>query len=146
MSAKKAAEKSPDFQALRTGFFEKLVRDSSRNGKFSPTQFVNNFKNLQLKNKDLLKELFDDDEIKLISEFVTEVQKTFKPKDLVNPSNTASALMRALNGVARQLVGILGFKAASIQGLLAARTGFDRAKDIVSAKKSRKNYWSRNCS
>ena len=138
MSAKKAAEKSPDFQALRTGFFEKLVRDSSRNGKFSPTQFVNNFKNLQLKNKDLLKELFDDDEIKLISEFVTEVQKTFKPKDLVNPSNTASALMRALNGVARQLVGILGFKTASIQGLLAARTGFDRAKDIVSAKQAEK--------
>ena len=75
MSAKKAAEKSPDFQALRTGFFEKLVRDSSRNGKFVPKQFVNNFKNLEIKNKDLLKELFDDDEIKLISEFVKKLKR-----------------------------------------------------------------------
>jgi hypothetical protein len=31
-------------------------------------------------------------------------------------------------------VGIIGFKSASIQGLILARTGFDRARDIVSQK------------
>ena len=49
-------------------------------------KIVSDFENI-LDSKNIL---FDDDEIKLISEFVTEVEKTFKPRDLVNPSNTAS--------------------------------------------------------
>ena len=46
--------------------------------------------------------------------------------------------MRAINGVSRQLVGILGFKMASIQGLLAARTGFDRLRQLTSTKAAQK--------
>jgi len=136
--AKDAARQSPDFQALRTGFFERLIRDSSRNGKFNPNQFANNFNTIKQRNKDLLDELFDDDEIKLMSEFVTEVEKTFKPRDLVNSSNTASAISRTIQQVGRALVGIFGFKFANIQGLLAARGAFDRARDIVSQKQAQK--------
>jgi len=137
-TAKVAAKESSDFQALRTGFFERLIRDSSRNGKFNPKQFANNFNTLKQKNKDLLKELFDDDEVKLMSEFVTEVEKTFKPTDLVNASNTASAISRTIQQVGRALVGIFGFKFANIQGLLAARGAFDRSRDIISQKAAEK--------
>ena len=137
-SAKQAAKESSDFQALRTGFFERLIRDSSRNGKFNPQQFANIFNTLKQRNKSLMKELFDDDEIKLMSEFVTEVEKTFKPKDLVNASNTASAISRTIQQVGRALVGIFGFKFANIQGLLAARGAFDRSRDIISQKQAQK--------
>ena len=136
-SAKQAAKESSDFQALRTGFFERLIRDSSRNAKFNPQQFANIFNTLKQRNKSLLKELFDEDEIKLMSEFVTEVEKTFKPRDLVNASNTASAISRTIQQVGRALVGIFGFKFANIQGLLAARGAFDRSRDIVSQKQAK---------
>ena len=86
----------------------------------------------------MLKELFDDDEVKLMSEFVTEVEKTFKPTDLVNASNTASAISRTIQQVGRALVGIFGFKFANIQGLLAARGAFDRSRDIISQKAAEK--------
>ena len=134
----KIAAVNKDFQALRTGFFFKLVKDSTKNNRFSPETFVKQWESVMARDKALVKELFDDDEIKLIGEFVTQVRKTFKPKDLVNTSNTASALMRAINGVSRQLVGILGFKLASIQGLLAARTGFDRIRQLTGTKAAQK--------
>tara|TARA_R110000824_G_scaffold401670_1_gene613502 strand:+ start:1091 stop:3454 length:2364 start_codon:yes stop_codon:yes gene_type:complete len=134
----KIAAVNKDFQSLRTGVFFKLVKDSIKNNKFSPEAFVKQWEGFLARDKALIKELFDDDEIKLVGEFVTQVRKTFKPKDLVNTSNTASALMRAINGVSRQLVGILGFKMASIQGLLAARTGFDRLRQLTSTKAAQK--------
>tara|TARA_R110002012_G_scaffold137707_1_gene292672 strand:- start:731 stop:3133 length:2403 start_codon:yes stop_codon:yes gene_type:complete len=134
----KAAAKNKDFQSLRTATWEKLVRDSSKNGKFNPQTFYNQWKTLQQKNKDLLDELFDGDEIKLIDEFVNEVEKTFKPKDLINASNTASAMSRIIQQVGRGLIGIFGFKFANIQGLLVARGGFDRARDIISQKSAAK--------
>ena len=134
----KIAAVNKDFQSLRTGFFFKLVKDSIKNNKFSPEGFVKQWESVMARDKALVKELFDDDEIKLVGEFVTQVRKTFKPKDLVNTSNTASALMRAINGVSRQLVGILGFKMASIQGLLAARTGFDRLRQLTGTKAAQK--------
>lgn len=133
----KAASKNKDFQALRTGFWEKLVRDSSKNAKFNAQTFYNNWKTISQKNKDLLKELFDPDEIKLINEFSDEIYKTF-PKGFVNASNTASALSRIIQQVGRGLFGIFGFKAANIQGLLLARGGFDRARDIISEKQAAK--------
>jgi len=136
-SLSKAAKKNKDFQSLRTGFWEKLVRDSSRNAKFNAQTFYNNWKTVSQKNKDLLKELFDGDEIKLIDEFANEVYKTF-PKGSVNASNTASALSRIIQQVGRGLFGIFGFKFANIQGLLVARGGFDRARDIVSQKSAAK--------
>jgi len=89
--------------------------------------------NLKQKNKDLLDELFEPKEIKLIDEFADEVQKTFKGS-LVNASNTASALSRIIQQVGRGLGGIIGFKLANIQGLLVFRGAFDRARDIVSQK------------
>ena len=134
----KIAAVNKDFQSLRTGFFFKLVKDSIKNNKFSPEGFVKQWESVMARDKALVKELFDDDEIKLVGEFVTQVRKTFKPKDLVNTSNTASALMRAINGVSRQLIGILGFKMASIQGLLAARTGFDRLRQLTGTKAAQK--------
>jgi len=129
----KQASKNKDFQSLRTASWEKLVRDSSKNGKFSSQSFYNNWKTLKQKNKDLLEELFEPKEIKLIDEFADEVQKTFKGS-LVNASNTASAMSRIIQQVGRGLGGILGFKLANIQGLLVFRGAFDRARDIVSQK------------
>tara|TARA_R110002051_G_scaffold257933_1_gene316994 strand:+ start:854 stop:3241 length:2388 start_codon:yes stop_codon:yes gene_type:complete len=129
----KQASKNKDFQSLRTASWEKLVRDSSKNGKFSSQSFYNNWKTLKQKNKDLLEELFEPKEIKLIDEFADEVQKTFKGS-LVNASNTASALSRIIQQVGRGLGGIIGFKLANIQGLLVFRGAFDRARDIVSQK------------
>ncbi len=67
-----------------------------------------------------------------------EVEKTFKPTDLVNASNTASAISRTIQQVGRALVGIFGFKFANIQGLLAARGAFDRSRDIISQKAAEK--------
>jgi hypothetical protein len=127
------ASKNKDFQSLRTGAWEKLVRDSSKNGKFSSQSFYNNWKNLKQKNKDLLEELFEPKEINLIDEFANEVQKTFKGS-LVNASNTASAMSRIIQQVGRGLGGIIGFKLANIQGLLVFRGAFDRARDIISQK------------
>ena len=129
----KQASKNKDFQSLRTASWEKLVRDSSKNGKFSSQSFYNNWKTLKQKNKDLLDELFESNEIKLIDEFANEVKKTFKG-NLVNASNTASALSRIIQQVGRGLGGIIGFKMANIQGLLVFRGAFDRARDIVSQK------------
>ena len=132
------AARSSDFQSLRTAAFEKLIRDSSRNGTFNPQRFVNQWSTARQKYNDVLKELYDPDELRLIDDFVREVRKTFKPKDLVNASNTASALSRTIQNVGRALVGIFGFKFANIQGLLAARTAFDRARDVVGEKAAKK--------
>ena len=85
-----------DFQSLSTGAFERLIRDSSKNGKFNPQVFYNNWRTLSQKNKDLLDELYDLDEQKLINEFVDEVSRTFKPTDLLNSSSTASAFSRLM--------------------------------------------------
>ena len=132
------AARSSDFQSLRTAAFEKLIRDSSRNGTFNPQRFVNQWSTARQKYNDVLKELYDPDELRLIDDFVREVRKTFKPKDLVNASNTASAMSRTIQNVGRALVGIFGFKFANIQGLLAARTAFDRARDVVGEKAAKK--------
>ena len=128
------AKTNGDFQALRSGFFEKLIRDSVKNGRFNPEQFVKTWEYLKNNNPALLRELFDGDEIKLTNKFVTEVRKTFKPKDMVNTSNTASALMRAMSGVSRQLAGIFGFNLFNIQGLLLARSLHDRLRDLAGTK------------
>ena len=90
--------------------------------------------NAQKQSMPVLKELYDNEELKLINQFVEEVEKTFLPKDYLNASNTASALQRILGGIGRGLAGILGFKAASINGLITARIGYDRARDVVSQK------------
>ena len=134
----KAANSNRDFQSLRTGAFERLIRDSSKNGKFNPQVFTNNWKTLIQKNKNLLDELYDPDEQKLINEFVDEVTKTFKPSDLLNSSATASAFSRLIQAIGRGLGGIIGFKAANIQGLLVFRNIFDRTTDIVSKKSATK--------
>jgi len=119
----KQAEKNKDFQSLRTGAWEKLVRDSSKNDRFNSKSFYNNWKTLKQKNRDLLDELFEPKEIDLIDEFADEVYKTFTPKD-ANSSNTASALSRIIQQVGRGLGGIIGFKLANIQGLLVFRGCF----------------------
>lgn len=132
------AIQNPDFQSLRTAAFERLIRDSVVNGAFSPQRFVNIFNTANTRYKDLLNELFTSKEIGLIDEFVKTVKKTFVPRDLANFSNTASALSRAVDSVGRSLVGILGFKAANIQGLLAARNFYDKARDFVTRKTTKK--------
>jgi len=132
------AIQNPDFQSLRTAAFERLIRDSVVNGTFSPQRFVSIFNNASTKYKDLLNELFTQKEISLIEDFVKTVKKTFVPRDLANFSNTASALSRAANSVGRSVIGIVGFKLANIQGLLAARNFYDKALDFVTRKTSKK--------
>ena len=130
----KFAEKSADYQALRTGAFQKIIRDSVKQGRFNPETMSRLWDNAQKQSMPVLKELFDEKELKLIDEFIREVRKTFVPKDFANASNTASALQRILGGIGRGLAGIIGFKAASINGLITARIGYDRARDVASQK------------
>jgi hypothetical protein len=132
------AARSSDFQSLRTAAFEKMIRDSSRNGVFNPQTFVNQYKTGRQKYNDVLKELYDPDELRLIDDFVKEVRKTFKPRDLVNASNTASGLQRVLSGIGRGLTGIIGFNIASINGLITSRVGYDRIKDLAGEKAAKK--------
>ena len=132
------AARSSDFQSLRTAAFEKMIRDSSRNGVFNPQTFVNQYKTGRQKYNDVLKELYDPDELRLIDDFVKEVRKTFKPKDLVNASNTVSGLQRVLSGIGRGLTGIIGFNIASINGLITSRVGYDRIKDLAGEKAAKK--------
>lgn len=132
-----AAKNSADFQALRTAAFQKIIRDSVKQGRFSPETMSRLWDNAT-KDKKLLLELFEENEIKLIDQFVKEVRKTFKPRDLVNFSNTASAIERTIQQVGRGLAGVFGFKAANIQGLLLARGFFDRARDLSDQKLAKK--------
>ena len=132
------AQTNKDFQALRTAAFNKIIRDSIKNGRFQPKSFHDQYKNIMNKNSDIMKELFDESELKLIDEFTNEVGKTFLGKDLVNASNTASGLSRMIQQFGRGLIGIVGFKLANIQGLLAARGLFDRTRDVFHQKTAQK--------
>ena len=138
LSPKAAALKSPDFAKLRSGMIEKMFNDSIRNGKFNPAAMVRNFDYIFEKNPDFAKQLFDPSEITLLKNFVSEVRKTLKPADLVNPSNTAAGISRIFQRGARQLVGIVGFKLANIQGLLLGRSAFDNAKDVFEQRAAQK--------
>jgi len=133
-----AAMKSPDFRKLRQGMVEKMINDSIRNGKFSPSAMVRNFDFMFDKNPDFAGKLFGRAEIKLLKEFVTEVRKTLKPGDLVNTSNTAAGLTRAFSRLARQGVGIIGLKLAGINGLLFGRSAYDNAKDVFEQRAAKK--------
>ena len=138
LSPKAAALKSPDFAKLRSGMIEKMFNDSIRNGKFNPAAMVRNFDYIFEKNPDFAKQLFDPSEIALLKNFVSEVRKTLKPADLVNPSNTAAGITRIFQRGARQAFGIVGFKLANIQGLLLARSAFDNAKDVFEQRAAAK--------
>lgn len=137
-SLAKAGQEIPDFQALRTAAFQKIIKDSTKQGRFSPESMSRLWDNATKQSMPVLKELYDPSEIKLIDQFIKEVRKTFKPQDLVNHSNTASAISRAIQQVGRALFGITGFKLGNIQGLLAARGAFDRAKDLSGQKAAKK--------
>jgi len=130
----KFAKNNADYQALRTAAFQKIVRDSVKQGKFSPQTMSRLWENAQKQSMPVLKELYDSNELKLIDEFIEEVRKTLIDKDFANASNTASAMQRILGGIGRGLAGIIGFKAASINGLITARVGYDRARDVASQK------------
>ena len=132
------AAKSKDFQALRTAAFNKIIRDSIKNGQFVAKKFHDQYKNIMNKNSAIMKELFDQNELNLIDDFTNEVAKTFKNTDLVNFSNTASGLNRLMQQFGRGLIGIVGFKLANIQGLLAARGLFDRTRDVYHQKTAQK--------
>ena len=132
------AAKSKDFQALRTAAFNKIIRDSIKNGQFVAKKFHDQYKNIMNKNSAIMKELFDQNELNLIDDFTDEVAKTFKNTDLVNFSNTASGLNRLMQQFGRGLIGIVGFKLANIQGLLAARGLFDRTRDVYHQKTAQK--------
>ena len=138
LSPKAAALKSPDFAKLRSGMIEKMFNDSIRNGKFNPAAMVRNFDYIFEKNPDFAKQLFDPSEIALLKNFVSDVRKTLKPADLVNPSNTAAGISRIFQRGARQLAGIVGFKLANIQGLLLGRSAFDNAKDVFEQRAAQK--------
>ena len=138
LTPKAGALKSNDFAKLRSGMIEKMFDDSIRNGKFNPSAMVRNFDYIFQKNPDFAKSLFDANEIATLKKFVEEVRKTLKPADLVNPSNTAAGISRVFQRGARQLVGIIGFKLANIQGLLLGRSAFDNAKDVFEQRAAKK--------
>jgi hypothetical protein len=138
LSPEIAARKSKDFATLRSGMIEKMFNDSIRNGKFNPTSLVKNFDYIFNKNPDFAKVLFSPKEINTLKRFVVDVRKTLKPNDLASMSSTAEGVGRIFQRGARQLVGIIGFKLASIQGLLLGRSAFDNAKDVFEQRAAKK--------
>jgi len=138
ISPRAAAIQSKDFAKLRSGMIEKMFNDSVKGGKLNTQTLVKNFDFIFNKNPDIAKALFGKGEVRLLKEFVEEVRKTLKPADLVNPSNTAAGISRIFQRGARQLVGIIGFKLANIQGLLLGRSAFDNAKDVFEQKAAKK--------
>ena len=138
VSNRAAALKSKDFAKLRSGMIEKMFNDSVKGGKLNTQTLVKNFDFIFNKNPDIANALFGRGEIKVLKDFVEEVRKTLKPADLVNPSNTAAGISRIFQRGARQLVGIIGFKLANIQGLLLGRSAYDNAKDVFEQKAAKK--------
>jgi hypothetical protein len=138
VSPRAAALKSKDFAKLRSGMIEKMFNDSVKGGKLNTQTLVKNFDFIFNKNPDIANALFGRGEIKVLKDFVEEVRKTLKPADLVNPSNTAAGISRIFQRGARQLVGIIGFKLANIQGLLLGRSAYDNAKDVFEQKAAKK--------
>jgi len=133
-----AALISKDFAKLRSGMIEKMFNDSIKNGRLNTNTLVNNFDFIFNKNPDIAKSLFGTQEIKVLKEFVEEVRKTLKPKDLVNPSNTAAGIARIFERGGRQFIGLVGLKLAGINGLLFGRSVYDATKDVFEQKAAKK--------
>ena len=127
-----------DFQSLRTAMMERVFDNSIVAGKLVPDKLVRQFDEIFKKNPEIINELFTKAEVANLKKFVETVRKTLNPKELANMSNTASVVSEAFSGLARQGFGLAGFKIGNIQGLLAARSLFDRAKDISQRRAAKK--------
>lgn len=131
---------SSDFTSLRKGFINKMIFNAtgkspgSNDVKFIPSKMVTDWEITLAKNPRLISELFNKKEIKQITEFVTQVKKTLKPKDLTSATVAADGIVANIQQTLRGLFGVAGFNVANIQGLLVSRSIFDNVSDAYGKK------------
>lgn len=130
------ARDSVEFDALRQAAFNKIVKDATKRDGFSVQTFLKNMDNaLDGKGKEIMEVLFSKDEIALFRNYSNAVAKTLTPKEVLNPSGTASALGRLFQGTMEALAKIVGFNAAGMQGLIAAKILSARGRKYMTEKK-----------
>ena len=132
-------KESAEFDALRQSAFNRLVGNATNREGFSSTKFLKELdKALDGNGSDIMKKLYSADEIELFRKFGTAVQKTITPRDVLNPSGTANALLSTFSGGLEALAKIVGFNLAGMQGLIGSKIVMARGKKAVTDATSKK--------
>lgn len=119
-----------DFGLLKESAFLKMIGQGAEEGTFSGARFRKNLQKTINENPELMKEMFNQDEMRVMQRFakvVDEIQNP--PKNAVNRSNTAAAtaVQRGLNkffGSAGEFA--TGFIKNSSGGRAVRESGFER--------------------
>jgi len=126
---------SAEWDALRQGAFNRIIKSATYKDGFHADRFVKDLYNATNgKGKDIMKELFSSKELQMFKNFSSAVQKTITPKEVLNPSGTADALGRLFQGTLEALSKIVGFKAAGMQGLIAAKILNSRGRSAINQR------------
>tara|TARA_R100001594_G_scaffold22566_2_gene43787 strand:+ start:1585 stop:3840 length:2256 start_codon:yes stop_codon:yes gene_type:complete len=124
-----------EWDALRQGAFNRIIKKATYGDGFHADKFVKDLYNATHGNgKYIMQELFTPAEIQMFKDFSSAVQKTITPKEVLNPSGTADALARLFSGSLEALAKIVGFKAAGMQGLIAAKILNSRGRQAINQK------------
>ena len=124
-----------EWDALRQGAFNRIIKKATYGDGFHADKFVKDLYNAAHGNgKYIMQELFTPAEIQMFKDFSSAVQKTITPKEVLNPSGTADALARLFSGSLEALAKIVGFKAAGMQGLIAAKILNSRGRQAINQK------------
>ena len=127
---------SPEFDAIRQGAFNRIIGKSTGRDGFSVNKFLTNIDDaVSGKGRDIMKEIYSPEEIAQFKSFANAIEKTLTPKELLNPSGTASALSRLFQGTFEALAKIVGFNFAGMQGLIAAKIISARGRKVMTQKK-----------
>jgi hypothetical protein len=128
---------SPEHDALKQSAFNRIIGKSTTRDGFHPAKFIKNLEDaFEGRGKYIVQELFDEKEMQLFKDFSNAIEKTITPKDVLNPSGTADALGRLFHGAFEALAKIVGFKAAGMQGLIAAKILNARGRTAITQKKA----------
>ena len=124
-----------EFDALRQAAFNRIIKKATYKDGFHPDKFVKDlYDSINGNGKNIMKELFTPAEMQMFKDFSSAVQKTITPKDVLNPSGTADALARLFQGSLEALSKIVGFKAAGMQGLIAAKILNSRGRTAINQR------------
>ena len=124
-----------EWDALRQAAFNRIIKKATYRDGFHADKFVKDLYNATHGNgKYIMQELFTPAEIRMFKDFSSAVQKTITPKEVLNPSGTADALARLFTGSLEALAKIVGFKAAGMQGLIAAKILNSRGRQAINQK------------
>lgn len=124
---------SPEFENLVSAGFTKLFKDTQGNMK-PPATMVRELDELIMgKGAGVAKELFTEDQMKLLKDFRASVSKTVTPAEATNPSKTGYEIARLFEDLV-QAMGIAGAVKGTVTGSPLA-TG--ASATLLGAKKVR---------